>query len=242
MSFDPQHSHQPQAYGVAATREEIDAGLRSYMLRVYNYMALGVAFTGIVALAVASTPALMQTIAVGPFKWVLFIGIIGLGWFAPRVILTGSTITGHIAFWVYAAMWGALIAPMFYVYTGDSIARVFFITSGAFAGLSLYGYTTKRDLAPMGRFLAMATIGILIALLVNMFLLKSGGFHTILSIVVVLVFAALTAYETQAIKESYFEDDSHDVQSKKAVFGAFILYGSFITLFIWLLHLFGNRE
>lgn len=242
MSFDPQHSHQTQTYGVAATREEIDAGLRNYMLRVYNYMALGVAFTGIVALAVASTPALMQMIAVGPFKWVLFIGIIGLGWFAPRVILTGSTITAHIAFWVYAAMWGALIAPMFYIYTEASIARVFFITAGAFAGLSLYGYTTKRDLAPMGRFLAMATIGILIALVVNMFLLKSGGFHTVLSIVVVLVFAGLTAYETQAIKESYFEDDTHDVQSKKAVFGAFILYGSFITLFIWLLQLFGSRE
>lgn len=242
MSFDPQHSHQSQTYGVAATREEIDAGLRSYMLRVYNYMALGVAFTGIVALTVASTPALMQTIAVGPFKWVLFIGILGLGWFAPKVILTGSTVTAHLAFWTYAAMWGALIAPMFYIYTEASIARVFFITAGAFAGLSLYGYTTKKDLAPMGRFLAMATIGILIALLVNMFLLKSGGFHTILSIVVVLVFAGLTAYETQAIKESYFEDDTHDVQSKKAVFGAFILYGSFITLFIWLLSLFGSRE
>ncbi len=241
MSYDPQHSQHAQTLGVTATRDEIDAGLRAYMLRVYNYMALGVAFTGIVALVVASSPALMQTIALGPFKWVLFIGILGLGWFAPKVILTGSSVAGHVAFWAYAAMWGALIAPMFYIYTEASIARVFFITSGAFAGLSLYGYTTKRDLAPMGRFLAMASIGILIALVVNMFL-ESSGFQTVLSIVVVLVFAGLTAYETQAIKESYFQDDSHDIQSKKAVFGAFILYGCFITLFIWMLHLFGNRE
>lgn len=242
MSYDPQHSQQAQTIGVSATRDEIDAGLRAYMLRVYNYMALGVAFTGIVALVVASSPALMQTIALGPFKWVLFIGVLGLGWFAPKAILTGSSVAGHAAFWTYAAMWGALIAPMFYIYTEASIARVFFITAGAFAGLSLYGYSTKRDLAPMGRFLSMATIGILIALVVNMFLLESSGFHTVLSIVVVLVFAGLTAYETQAIKESYFQGDANEVKSKKAVFGAFILFGSFITLFIWMLHLFGNRE
>lgn len=242
MSFDPQHSQARRPYGIAASRDEIDAGLRSYMLRVYNYMALGVAFTGIVALAVASSPALMQMIAVGPFKWVLFIGILGLGWFAPKVILTGNSVTAQLAFWAYAAMWGGLMAPMFHVYTEASIAKVFFITSGAFAGMSLYGYTTKRDLAPMGRFLSMATIGILIAMLVNMFLVQSSGFDMILSIVVVLVFAGLTAYETQAIKESYFEDDSTDVQSKKAVFGAFILYGSFVTMFIWMLHLFGSRD
>jgi FtsH-binding integral membrane protein len=242
MSFDPQHSQQHAYATTTASRDEIDAGLRSYMLRVYNYMALGVAFTGVVALFVAGNQAIMQAVALGPFKWVLFVGILGLGWFAPRVILTGSSVTGQIAFWVYAAMWGALMAPMFHVYTEASIARVFFITAGMFAGISLYGYTTKRDLAPMGRFLSMATIGILIALLVNMFLVKSSGFDMILSIVVVLVFSGLTAYETQAIKESFFADESHDVQSKKAIFGAFILYGSFVTLFIWMLHLFGNRE
>ena len=242
MRLNPLNSHQSQPYGVAASRAEIDEGLRAYMLRVYNYMALGVAFTGIVALFVASDQAIMQAIAVGPFKWVLFVGVLALGWFAPKVILTGSVARGQAAFWTYAALWGALIAPMFYMYTGGSIAKVFFITAGAFAGMSLYGYTTKKDLAPMGRFLAMATIGILIAVLVNMFLIQSSGFDTILSIVVVLVFAGLTAYETQAIKESFFDDDTHDVQSKKAVFGAFILYGCFITMFIWMLHLFGNRN
>jgi len=242
MSFDPQHSQARQSYGVTASRDEVDAGLRSYMLRVYNYMSLGVAFTGMVAYAIALDPALMKMISLGNFKWVLFIGILGLGWFAPKVILTGSPVTAQLAFWAYAAMWGALLAPMLYMYTGASIAKVFFITSGAFAGMSLYGYTTKKDLAPMGRFLSMATIGILIAMLVNMFLVQSSGFDMILSIVVVLVFAGLTAYETQAIKESYFADDTSDIQSKKAVFGAFILYGSFITMFIWMLHLFGNRD
>jgi hypothetical protein len=146
------------------------------------------------------------------------------------------------AFWLYAAAWGALMAPIFYVYTGESMVRVFFITAAAFAGLSLYGYTTKRDLAPIGAFLAMATFGILIALLVNMFLIESAGFHTILSIVVVLVFAGLTAYETQMIKEMYLEHDHGDTTTRKAIFGAFMLYGSFVTLFLWLLQLFGNRE
>ena len=217
----------------------VDAGLRSYMLRVYNYMALGVAFTGIVSLVVALNPALMQAVALGPFKWVLFIGIIGMGFMAPRIIMGGSTMAAHACFWVYAALWGALMAPMFYLYTGDSMVRVFFITAAAFAGVSLYGYTTKRDLGPIGAFLAMATIGLLIALLVNIFIFQSAGFHLLMSVVVVLVFAALTAYETQMIKNMYLEHDHADTATRKAVFGAFMLYGSFVTMFIWLLQIFG---
>ncbi len=218
---------------------QVDVGLRNYMLGVYNYMALGVAFTGIISLVVAMQPALMQAIALGPFKWVLFIGIIGAGFVGPRIMMSGRIAATHAVFWVYAAMWGALLAPMFHIYTGDSMVRVFFITAAAFAGLSLYGYTTKRDLAPIGAFLAMATIGILIALLVNIFLLQSSGFHLLLSIVVVLVFAGLTAYETQMIKNMYREGDAGDVQTRKSVFGAFMLYGSFVTMFIWLLQIFG---
>lgn len=225
--------------GSQATYAEVDVGLRKYMLGVYNYMALGVAFTGIIALAVAMNPAIMQAVALGPFKWVLFGGIILTGFVAPRVITTGNMALAHGMFWIYAAAWGALLAPMFWIYTEASMVRVFFITAGAFAGLSLYGYTTKRDLAPIGAFLAMATIGILIALLVNMFLLQSSGFHLILSIVVVLVFAGLTAYETQMIKNWYAETDSGEMQKRKSIFGAFLLYGSFVTLFIWLLQLFG---
>lgn len=243
MALGPENRIQfGAAQAGTAARADIDEGLRQYMLQVYNYMCLGVAMTGALALAISTQPALLQAVAVGPIKWVLFAGILGLGWFAPRLMTTGSIAVAHGAFWAYAAMWGALIAPMFYAYTGESIVRVFFITSAAFAGLSLYGYTTKRNLAPMGAFLAMATIGILIALLVNMFLIQSSGFHLLLSIVVVLVFAGLTAYETQMIKSWYREGDTGDTAHKKAIFGAFLLYGAFVTMFVWLLSLFGNRE
>ena len=225
--------------GTAASQAYIDVGLRNYMLRVYNYMALGVAFTGIIALLVASTQSLLEAVALGPLKWVFFIAILGLGWFAPRVMMTGSMGAAQLCFWTYAGAWGALIAPMFVLYTGDSMVRVFFITSAAFAGLSLYGYTTKRNLAPLGAFFAMATIGILIALLVNMFLIQSSGFHMIMSFVVVLIFAGLTAYETQMIKNMYYEADSGNVVTRKAIFGAFMLYGTFVTLFVWLMQIFG---
>ena len=222
-----------------AEAAQIDVGLRNYMLGIYNYMALGVAFTAAISLLVAMNPAIMQTIAVGPIKWVLFIGILGMGFMAPRIIMGGSVVAAQACFWGYAALWGALLSPMFYVYAQADIVRALFITSGAFAGMSFLGYTTKRDLSGMGRFLAMATIGILIALLVNMFLLESTGFHLILSIVVVLVFAGLTAYETQAIKQMYYEGDGADVAKRKSIFGAFMLYGSFVTMFIWILSLIG---
>ena len=222
-----------------ARTAELDAGLRAYMLRVYNYMALGVFFTGIVSLVVAMNPALMQTIALGPARWVLFFGVIGMGFVVPRVMISGSVFAAQACFWIYAAMWGILIAPLFWLYTGDSIARVFFITAGAFAGLSLYGYTTKRNLGPIGAFLCMATFGILIALLVNIFLLQSAMFDLILSIVVVVVFGAMTAYDTQWIKNRYYEADGEDVVTRKAIFGAFHLYGDFVVIFVWLLHLLG---
>lgn len=241
MALDPRSSVQGRTVDRAYSAD-IDVGLRTYMLRVYNYMAMGVALTGIVAYAVMMSPQLMQTIALGPFKWVLFIGILGLGWFSGRIIFSASPAMAHGAFWLYSSMWGALISPMFYMYTQESIARVFFITAAAFAGTSLYGYTTKRDLSTMGRFLAMSTIGILVALLLNVFLFQSGGFHLILSIVVVLVFAGLTAYETQAIKEFYVESDHDDLTTRKTIFGAFMLYGSFVTMFVWLLSIFGSRE
>lgn len=216
----------------------IDTGLREYMLRVYNYMALGVAGTGVIAMLVASNAGLMQAIALGPMKWVLFIGVLGLGWFAPRIMLSKSVGAAQACYWVYAAMWGALIAPMFYMYTQASIARAFFITAGMFAATSLYGYTTKRDLTGVGQFLMMATFGILIALVVNIFL-QSTGLHFVMSLLVPLVFAGLTAYETQQIKSWYYESDAGDVATRKSIFGAFMLYGSFVTMFVWILQLLG---
>ncbi len=217
---------------------QIDVGLRQYMLRVYNYMALGVAFTGIISMVVAMNPTVMQAIVGGPFIWVLFIGILGMGFVAPKIMMSKSIVAAQACFWIYAAMWGALIAPYFYMYTNESIARVFFITAGAFAASSLYGYTTKKDLTAMGRFLVMATFGILIALVVNLFL-QSTGLHLLMSIVVPIIFAGLTAYETQQIKGWYYEGDLGDVIHRKAIFGAFLLYGSFVTMFVWLMQLFG---
>ena len=236
MAIGPERKYMTPSQAEAA---QIDVGLRNYMLGIYNYMGLGVAFTGAISLLVAMNPAIMQAVALGPMKWVLFVGIIGMGFMAPRIMMSGSSMAAQACFWVYAAMWGALMAPMFHLYTGDSMVRVFFITASAFAGMSLLGYTTKKDLTAMGGFLAMSTIGILIAVVVNMFFLQSSGFHFILSIVVVLVFAGLTAYETQVIKNMYYEGDTADEAKRKSIFGAFMLYGSFVTMFIWLLQLFG---
>ncbi len=241
MAFGPDQRFAPRTREMSraqAEAAEIDVGLRQYMLRVYNYMALGVALTGIVSMLVAMNPNIMAAIVGGPFFWVLFAGILGMGFLAPRIMMTGSVTAGQACFWIYAAMWGALIAPYFYMYTQESIARVFFITSAAFAGLSLYGYTTKKDLTAMGRFLVMATLGILIAIVVNIFI-GSAALHTLVSIIAVLVFAGLTAFQTQAIKNMYYEADSGDVTTRKAVFGAYVLYGSFITMFIFLMQLFG---
>jgi len=237
MAFDPQRTTMTRA---EAARAEIDVGLRSYMLRVYNYMSLGVAFTGAIAMLVASDAALVQGVA--SMFWVFFIAIIGMGFLAPRLMMSKSVATAQICFWAYAAMWGAVLGPTVWYYGQIEpmmIARAFFITAATFAGLSLFGYTTKKNLAPMGAFLVMATWGILIALLVNVFLVQSVGFELILSIIVVLVFSGLTAYETQMIKNMYYEADGHDIVTRKAIFGAFLLYGSFVTLFIWILNILG---
>ncbi len=217
----------------------IDTGLRKYMLGVYNYMALGVAFTGILAMVVAMSPQFMAAVALGPFKWVLFLGILGLGFFGPRLMMTGSTTMAHGSFWLYAGMWGLLLSPMLYAYAQADIARAFFATAGAFAATSLYGYTTKRDLSGFATFFMMATIGLLITMLLNVFFFESSTLQVFLSAAIVLVFAGITAWETQMIKNFYRESDSHEVASRKSIFGAFMLYGSFITMFIHILHLFG---
>jgi uncharacterized protein len=237
MAFDPQNVTMTRT---GAARAEIDAGLRSYMLRVYNYMSLGVAFTGAIAMLIASNVALVQGVA--SMFWLFFIAIIGMGFIAPRLMVSKSVATAQICFWVYAGLWGVVLGPTIWVYGHMDpmmIARAFFITAATFAGLSLFGYTTKKNLAPMGAFLVMATWGILIALLVNVFLVHSVGFELLLSIVVVLVFSGLTAYETQMIKDMYYQSDGHDVVTRKAIFGAFLLYGAFVTLFVWILNILG---
>ncbi|MCH9779980.1 MAG: Bax inhibitor-1 family protein, partial [Alphaproteobacteria bacterium] len=156
MSESSLHSQSQQATSAA-----VDAGLRAYMLRVYNLMALAVAFTGIVSYLSISIPAL-AALALGPTRFVLFLGILGLGFMAPRLIFSQNSAMAQAAFWGYAALWGILIAPYFLIYTDTSIARSFFVTAGAFAGVSLFGYTTKRNLQGLGVFFSMASIGVLI--------------------------------------------------------------------------------
>ncbi len=237
MAFDPQRVSMTRT---DAARAEIDVGLRNYMLRVYNYMSLGVAFTGAIAMLVASNAAFVQGVA--SMFWVFFIAILGMGWFAPKLMMSKSVATAQVCFWVYAALWGTVLGPTIWLYGQIDpmlIARAFFITAAAFAGMSLFGYTTKRNLAPIGAFLCMATFGLLIAMLVNVFFIQSTGFDWVISIGVVLAFSGLTAYETQMIKNMYYESDGHDVTTRKAIFGAFLLYGAFVTMFVWILHILG---
>jgi hypothetical protein len=219
----------------------IDEGLRQYMLGVYNYMALAVAGTGVISLLIASNPALIYQIAATPLKWLAFAGILGLGWFAPRVIFSGSKAAAHIMFWAYAAMWGVLIAPMLFFFqqqgAAQDIYRAFFITASVFGGMSLLGYTTKRDLSGMASFLFMATIGLLVAIVVNAIFFQSGMASLITSSLVVLVFSGVTAYETQMIKSLYTEGGA--MNERASIFGAFALYGSFVTLFVHILNILG---
>lgn len=234
---------QNRAYADSAKATQIDEGLRQYMLRIYNYMSLGVAFTGVITLFMAVNPTLMQSLALGPFKWVLFLGILGLGWMSPRIIMSRSVVAAHACFWAYAGLWGLLISPMisYFLYIPNGvwdIARAFFITAGMFAGSSLYGYASKRNLGAFGRFFMMASIGLIIAIIANIFI-ASTAFSLMISFAVVLLFAGITAYETQMIRNMYSRNHSDAVIGRMAIFGAFILYGSFITMFIHVLNIIG---
>ncbi len=229
---------------------QIDAGLRQYMLRVYNYMASGLALTGMTAALVAGVPSLQalffqHTVNGG-------VGLSGLGWIAliaPVVMVMGLSFginrmqasTAQALFWAYAALMGVSLAPIFLVYTGTSIARVFFITAASFASLSLWGYTTRRNLDAFGSFLVMGLIGMLIASVVNIFL-GSPGLSFVVSVVGVLVFAGLTAWDTQKIRQMYWEGAGYEASTKTAVMGALALYLDFINLFILLMRFMGDRR
>jgi len=227
----------------ARTQVAIDQGLRSYMLGVYNYMALGVAFTGIVSLALTLNPPLMAAIAGGPMIWVLFFAVLGLGFFAPRLIFSGDTALAHAAYWGYAGLWGLLIAPMMARYMsidgGALVTQAFLITAATFGATSLAGYVTRRDLSGFAGFFMIASIGLILAIVINAIFFGSMGMSLITSCLVVLLFAGITAYETQQIKEMYVEGDSPGIATGKSIFGAFALYGSFITLFVHILNILG---
>ena len=239
MVTGPDKRFMTQAEAQAA---EIDVGLRQYMLQVYNYMASGVALTGIVAYIVAATPALTQALFGNPIMpWVVMLAPIGLALYFGARIHAMSFSTAQMIFWIFAGLMGLSLATVFLVYTGESIARVFFITAGTFAAMSLYGYTTKRDLTKFGSFLMMGLIGIIIASVVNIFV-GSTALQFAISVIGVLVFVGLTAYDTQKIKETYWEADDSETHGKKAIMGALNLYLDFINLFVMLLQLFGARR
>ncbi|NQW01057.1 MAG: Bax inhibitor-1/YccA family protein [Rhodospirillales bacterium] len=227
--------------GARAATSQIDEGLRLYMLKVYNYMCIALGLTGAVAYAASTSQSLMAAIYGTPLQWVVMLAPLGLVFFLSARINQMKAQTAQTVFWIYSALVGLSISYIFMIYTGASITRVFFITSAAFAGLSLYGYTTKRDLSGMGSFLVMGLIGIIIASVVNIFL-ASSALMFVISVVGVLVFAGLTAYDTQAIKAIYLESDGSETHEKKAIMGALRLYLDFLNMFLMLLHLFGNRE
>lgn len=239
--------------GTAADQAVFDEGLRAYMLRVYNYMASGLALTGVVAAFIAQasiTQGAGGQLLMTEFGQMLFTGgmrwIVMLAPFAFILVLSFglhrmSFFTAQAVFWGFSAAMGVSLATVFMVYTGTSVARVFFITAGTFAAMSLYGYTTKKDLSGIGSFLIMGLIGIFIAAIVNMFL-QSSALQFAISVIGVIVFTGLTAYDTQNIKNEYAEHYDHETSGKLALSGALRLYLDFINLFIMLLHLFGQRD
>ena len=240
--------------GFADRAAAVDAGLRAYMLRVYNYMAAAVALTGVVAYATFNAAAVTdasgnitaltpfgQTIYGGPLSIVLLLGTLGLVFFISFRINRLQYTTAMTLFMVYAALLGVTLSSIFLTYTGASITRVFFISAASFGTLSLYGYTTQRDLSAMGSFMIMGLFGIIIASLVNIFL-KSSGLDWAISIIGVGVFAGLTAYDTQRIKEMYDSMDDDGTMGRKAIMGALSLYLDFINLFLMLLRVVGDRR
>jgi FtsH-binding integral membrane protein len=260
-------------YGRPLTRAEaavVDAGLRAYMLRIYNYMVLGLAITGFAALgaymlSVTSDPAAAVRSAAGaattlrpgsgmfltpigyalfvsPLKWVIILAPLALVLFLSFRIENMRPATAQITFWIYAALVGISLGVLFLVYTHTSIVRVFFITAASFGALSLWGYTTQRDLSGMGSFLIMGLFGVIIASLVNIFL-ASNALQWAISVIGVLVFAGLTAWDTQRLKSEYIYGAMEgDVLERSAIMGALSLYLDFLNLFTFLLQLLGSRE
>jgi len=220
---------------------DIDVGLRQYMLKVYNFMTGGLVLTGLVAYGVAGSPTILRAIYGTPLQWVVMLAPIGFAMLFGFRIQKMRASTAQMLYWAFAAVMGLSLSYIFLAYTGASVARVFFITAGTFAGMSLYGYTTKRDLAGIGSFMMMGLIGIILAMLVNLFL-HSSALQFAISVIGVIVFVGLTAWDTQRIKEMYAAGDGAEIGTKKAILGAFQLYLDFINLFVMLLQLLGNRR
>ena len=219
----------------------IDAGLRGYMMKVYNYMTSGLAISGLVAWAFASSDTLMQAVFGSGLQWIVMLAPLGFIFFLGARLQKMSLSAAQMTFWAFAAVMGISLSSILYAFTGLSVARVFLITCSTFAAMSIYGYTTKRDLTKFGSFLIMGLIGIILASIVNIFM-QSSAMHFVISCVGVLVFVGLTAYDTQRIKSTYYQVAGTAFAGKAAIMGALTLYLDFINLFIMLMQLFGQRR
>ena len=240
--FDPRTTttgYDP-AVSVGVPRAARDAGLRSYMLSVYNYMASGVLLTGIVALLFASSGLAAQVLAT-PLRWLIILAPLGFVMAMSFGLNRMKTSTLQILFWTFATAMGLSMSSIFLVYTGVSIAQTFFAVSAGFAGLSLWGYTTKKDLSGWGTFLIMGVVGLLVAMLINLFL-QSPAMQLAISAIGVLLFAGLTAYDTQKIKSMYAYVAGTDMMGKTVIMGALNLYLDFINMFMFLLQFMGDRR
>ena len=243
-----------RSFTKTSDQANVDEGLRTYMLKVYNYMTTGLLVTGLVAyffgkasIITNSAGDIVGLTSIGallfnsPLMWVVMLAPLGFVFYLSARINKMSISSAQLTFWIFSAIMGLSLSSIFIQFTGASIARVFFITSETFAGMSLYGYTTKKDLTKLGGFLMMGLIGIIIASIVNIFI-GSSAMQFAISVIGVLIFVGLTAYDTQKIKNMYYAGDSESIGSKKALMGALRLYLDFINLFILLMQLFGQRR
>ena len=242
---DPRITGSQPAATVGRAEVAFDEGLRKHMLSVYNYMTSGVLLTGIIALLFAqggeSSIAFRLMVQGGPLAWVVILAPLAIVMIMSFGINRISTGAAQALFWVYAALMGASLSTIFLVYDIGTVALAFFATAAGFAGLSLWGYTTKKDLSGMGTFLIMGVFGLIVAMLINLFW-QNSAFDLAISVIGVFIFAGLTAFHTQRTKSIYFEVAGTEMQGRMAVFAALQLYLDFINMFLFLLRILGNRE
>ncbi len=240
-NWDPRSTAAAAAAASAGTQADVrDAGLRSYMLSVYNTMASGVLLTGIVALLFARS-GMAEQVLTTPLRWLIMLAPLGFVMVLSFGINRLSTTAAQGIYWAFTVVMGLSMSSIFLVYTGESVATTFFATAAAFAGLSLYGYTTKRDLSAFGTFLIMGVVGLLVAMVINIFV-QSTALQMAISFIGVLLFAGLTAYDTQKIKSMYFYVAGSDMVGKSVIMGALTLYLDFINMFTFLLQFMGDRR
>lgn len=228
--------------GISA--EQLDQGLRAYMSKVYGLMAIAMVITGVVAFTVGNSPALLATIFGTPLKWVAMFAPLAVVFAFGAMINKMSAGAAQLVFWGFSALMGVSISYIFAIYTGMSIAQTFFATAAAFAGLSLWGYTTKKDISGWGSFLIMGVIGLIVASVINIFI-GSAAIQFAVSVLGILIFAGLTAYDTQRLKNDYVQmafAGAHDWIAKSAIMGALSLYLNFLNMFMFMLSFMGNQE